>query len=77
MVKNETIGMIKERFANPNTQMDDATLTVILHLFAGEMWGCNEQVLRVHERGIAAIISQRGGLGTFIQNRTLAEVAVA
>ncbi|KAF3034901.1 hypothetical protein E8E12_005031 [Didymella heteroderae] len=77
MVKTETIGMIKERFANRDTQFDDATLIVILHLFAGEMWTCNEQALRVHERGVAAFISRRGGLSAFVHNRALAEVALA
>ena len=77
MVKAETIGMIKERFANSNTQLDDATLIVILHLFAGEMWVCNEQALRVHERGVAALISRRGGVSTFVHNRALVEVALA
>ena len=77
MVKTETIGMIKERFADSNTQLDDATLIVILHLFAGEMWVCNEQALRVHERGVAALILRRGGVGTFIHNRALVEVALA
>ncbi|KAF3053680.1 hypothetical protein E8E11_011035 [Didymella keratinophila] len=62
MVKTETIGMIKERFADSKSQLDDATLIVILHLFAGEMWVCNEQALRVHERGVAALISRRGGV---------------
>ncbi|KAF1926601.1 uncharacterized protein M421DRAFT_67080, partial [Didymella exigua CBS 183.55] len=76
MVKTETIGMIRERFANPATQLDDATLIVILHLFAGEMWACNEQALRVHERGVAALIARRGGLGTFVHNRALAEVTL-
>jgi hypothetical protein len=77
MVKNETIGMIKERIASPKRQLDDATLIVMLHLFAGEMWICNEQALRVHERSVVALISRRGGLGSFVHNRALAEVALA
>ena len=77
MVKTETIEMIKERLANPVLQSDDATLIVILHLFAGEMWVCNEQALRAHEKGVAATISRRGGLSRFTYNRALAEVAVA
>lgn len=77
MVKTETIEMIKERLADPDLQLDDATLIVILHLFAGEMWVCNEHALRVHEKGIASIVSRRGGLSMFTYNRALAEVAIA
>ncbi|KAJ8114223.1 hypothetical protein OPT61_g3842 [Boeremia exigua] len=77
MVKAETISMISERLVDPNLQLGDATLTVILHLFAGEMWVCNEKVLRIHENGVASIISRRGGLSTFVHNRAIAEVALA
>ena len=77
MVKAETISMINERLVNPALRLDATTLIVILHLFAGEMWVCNEKTLRIHENGIATIIARRGGLSTFIYNRALAEVAVA
>ena len=77
MVKAETIGMIKERLTNPTLQSDDATLVVILHLFAGEMWVCNEKALRIHENGLATLFSRRGGLSNFVRNRVIAEVAVA
>lgn len=75
LVKAETIGMVKSRLADPKTQLDDATLTVILHLFAGEMWICYEKDLQNHEQGVATFISRRGGLSAF--NRVLAEVAIA
>lgn len=77
MVKAETIGMIKDRLKDPSLQLDDATLIVILHLFAGEMWICNEKTLRVHETGVATLVSRRGGLSSFLHNRALAEVAIA
>jgi hypothetical protein len=77
MVKAETISMINERLLIPDLQLDDATLTVILHLFAGEMWLCNEKTLRIHEEGVAAFITRRGGLPSFAHNRALAEVAAA
>ncbi|KAF2633202.1 hypothetical protein BU25DRAFT_380373 [Macroventuria anomochaeta] len=77
MVKAETISMINERLANPTLQLDDATLIVILHLFAGEMWVCNEKALRIHENGVATFVSRHGGLSSFIYNRALAEVAIA
>ena len=77
MVKQETIGMIKERFSDHATQIDDITFITILHLFAGEMWICNEAALRTHETGLATLAIKRGGLSTFVHNRTVAEVALA
>jgi hypothetical protein len=77
MIKTETIAMINERFSNHTLQLDDATLVVILHLFAGEMWVCNEQALRAHETGIATLVARRGGLLSFTHNRAIAEVAAA
>ena len=77
MVKAETMDMINERLVNPTLQLEDTTLIVILHLFAGEMWACNEKALRIHENGIATLVSRRGGLSSLIYNRALAEVAIA
>ncbi|KZM25172.1 hypothetical protein ST47_g3671 [Ascochyta rabiei] len=77
LVKAETITMINERLANPVLQPDDTTLIIILHLFAGEMWVCDEEVLRIHENGIATFIIRRGGLPSFAHNKAMAEVAVA
>lgn len=76
-VKTETIGMINKRLIDPTLRLEDATLIVILHLLAGEMWMCNEKSLRMHENGVATFLSRRGGLSTFDYNRALAEVAVA
>src|SRR5690242_12125901 len=76
-VKTETFGMINKRLLDPALQLQDATLVVILHLFVGEMWMCNEKILRIHENGVATFVSRRGGLSTFDYNRVLAEVAIA
>lgn len=62
IVKGETISWINERLRNPDTQFHDFTLMVILHLLAGEMWSCNEKTLRIHESGVARLISHRGGM---------------
>ncbi|KAF3000825.1 hypothetical protein E8E13_006703 [Curvularia kusanoi] len=77
MVKAEIIGMIKERLNDPRAQLDNLTLITILHLFAGEMWACSETALRTHENGLATLITRRGGLSTFVEDRTVAEVALA
>ena len=76
MVKAETLSMIKQRIRDPGTQLDDATLIVILHLLAGEMWTCNEKTLRIHESAIAKFIAQRGGVEG-LRNKAIAEVATA
>ncbi|KAJ4990618.1 hypothetical protein SVAN01_03849 [Stagonosporopsis vannaccii] len=76
-VKAETIGMLNKRLLDPASQLEDATLVVILHLFAGEMWICNEKALRIHENGVATFISRRGGISMFDYNIALAEVAIA
>ncbi|KAH7073642.1 hypothetical protein BKA63DRAFT_491628 [Paraphoma chrysanthemicola] len=76
MVKAETLRMINERIANPTTELNDATLMVILHLLAGEMWSCNEMNLRTHEAAVARFITSRGGLRS-LENRAVVEVAAA
>ncbi|CAO2648315.1 Nn.00g075820.m01.CDS01 [Neocucurbitaria sp. VM-36] len=76
LVKHETIGMIKERLADPDTELQDATLMVILHLLAGEMWSCNERTLRLHVSGVATFIAQRGGMHEF-ENGVVGEIAAA
>jgi hypothetical protein len=62
LVKAETLGWINERLRQPESQSEDFTLMVILHLLAGEMWNCNEKTLRIHEKGIARFITHRGGM---------------
>ncbi|KAF2464580.1 uncharacterized protein BDR25DRAFT_95732 [Lindgomyces ingoldianus] len=77
LVKGEVIGWINERLRNAETQFSDLTLTVILHLLAGEMWSCNEKTLRIHESGVARLILQRGGMESLGGNGALGEVAAA
>jgi hypothetical protein len=76
LVKAETLCMINERLRNPNTELEDATLMIILHLLAGEMWSCNEKALRVHESAVARFIFQRGGMRS-LENRAVVEIAAA
>ena len=61
MAKAETMNMINERLRHPETQLADTTLVVILHLLAGEIWNCNENVLRIHQAAVARLITHRGG----------------
>ncbi|KAF2016776.1 hypothetical protein BU24DRAFT_409847 [Aaosphaeria arxii CBS 175.79] len=78
LVKSETIGWINERLGHPEHQFSDATLMVILHLLAGEMWSSNEKTLRIHQTGISRLISLRGGLDLISANGSaLAEVSTS
>jgi predicted hydrolase (HD superfamily) len=76
MVKEETFAMINERMKDRKLQKDNTTLMAILHLLAGEMWNCDENVLRVHTLGVARFINQRGGLHCLGSDGALADVAV-
>lgn len=76
LIKNETLGWINERLRNSATQFEDSTLMVILHLLAGEMWNCNEKTLRIHQSGIARLITHRGGMSSLGGYGTVAEIAV-
>ncbi|KAF2006209.1 hypothetical protein P154DRAFT_422900 [Amniculicola lignicola CBS 123094] len=75
LVKSESIGFINERLSDHKTQFEDATLMVILHLLAGEMWSCNEKTIRIHQTGIARLISARGGMSSLGAGGVMAEVA--
>ena len=76
MVKEEIFSMLNQRLQDPRLQGDDTTLMGILHVLAGEMWNCDENALRVHIRGVAQFVRQRGGLEKLGRNEALADVAV-
>jgi hypothetical protein len=52
------------------TESGEATLVTILHVLAGDMWNCDEGLIRLHESGVAAIIDS-------VDSKTVAEVAAA
>ncbi|KAF1835243.1 hypothetical protein BDW02DRAFT_496370 [Decorospora gaudefroyi] len=76
LLKVEIISMINRRLRDPETQCNDLTLFVILHLLGGEMRIGNEETLRTHISGIARFLAQRGGLYQFAQ-KALAETCAA
>ncbi|KAF1918044.1 hypothetical protein BDU57DRAFT_528530 [Ampelomyces quisqualis] len=76
MVKDETLVMLNERLQNSSTYRDDATLMVVLHLMAGEMWSCEEDRLRAYQEGVASTIAERGGMRA-LENSVVADVAAA
>ncbi|ORY15398.1 hypothetical protein BCR34DRAFT_598383 [Clohesyomyces aquaticus] len=77
LVKSEIIGYINDFLRDTELQFSDMTLLLILHLLAGEMWNCNEKILRIHESGITRLIRQRGGIKSLGGNGAIAEVAAA
>ncbi|KAF1952055.1 hypothetical protein CC80DRAFT_495657 [Byssothecium circinans] len=62
VIKGEILSWIKDRLANHATLNEDSTMIVIIHMLAGEMWSCNEQTMRTHEKGVAKLIYLRGGM---------------
>jgi hypothetical protein len=76
MVKSEVMNMVNDLLRDSTTHLDDVTLMTILHLLAGEMWSADERALRIHELGIARLITQRGGVQS-LGNDAVAEVTVA
>lgn len=62
MVKEETFAMIKTRLADPKLRTENTTLMAILHMLAGEMWGCSPTALQVHLGGVEQFVDQRGGI---------------
>ncbi|KAF2805115.1 uncharacterized protein BDZ99DRAFT_396552 [Mytilinidion resinicola] len=62
LIKNESIIWINRELSNLATQTTDMTIILILHLLAGELRNCDENVFRIHESGIERIIVQRGGM---------------
>ena len=77
LLKNEIISYINARLRVPFHQFEDATLMIILHLIAGEMWSCDDDVLRMHEKGVAQLINHRGGLDKLGGNGATAAVSAA
>lgn len=58
----EIVHLINESLSNEATCISDPTIVTVLHLFTGELMMANESALRLHERGLWTMVSQRGGL---------------
>lgn len=76
MLRAEILAMLTQRLSCQDTLADETTLIIILHLLAGEMWICDEGLIRVHKEGILKFIVQQGGLDN-LSNAALAEVAAS
>ncbi|KAF2280447.1 uncharacterized protein EI97DRAFT_411741 [Westerdykella ornata] len=77
LLKGEVISWINQRLRDPAQQFQDSTLMIILQLLVGEMWSCDEETLRIHEKGIARLINHRGGMTGLGGAGAMAEVAAS
>ena len=64
-VRAEIMGMVSERIRNPHMYDTASTIIIIVHLLAGEIWRCDESILRFHVSGIAKLIALCGGMINF------------
>ncbi|KAF9695856.1 hypothetical protein EKO04_005974 [Ascochyta lentis] len=61
-LRQEIMHLIDQNIVHPNKQVDDLNITALIQLIASEVIGREEGALRFHEKGIEAMITQRGGL---------------
>jgi hypothetical protein len=76
LLKQGTAAMLARRQSDPDTQLDDATITVMLHLMSAEMWSYDDSMFKNYEAGIVTAIATRGGMHK-LQDMTVAEFAAA
>lgn len=74
MVRSEILATLDRRLSCQDPLADETTLIVILHLLGGEMWSCDEDVIRTHKAGMLKFVSEQGGLDN-LSNPAIAEVA--
>lgn len=73
-VRHEVTSMINESMRDPQMQTADATLVAVLQLLTAEIMGCDDDVMRVHQNGLHAMVRQRGGLNELGVNGQLAAI---
>jgi hypothetical protein len=61
-VRHEVTAMINKSMSDPQMQTADATIVAVLHLLNAEIMGCDDDVMRIHQQGLHAMVQQRGGL---------------
>ncbi|KAF7679592.1 hypothetical protein GT037_003340 [Alternaria burnsii] len=65
LVRAEIMHMLRERVQNSHMYDTASTIIIIVHLLAGEIWRCDESILRIHVSGIAKLITLCGGMVNF------------
>jgi hypothetical protein len=77
LIKEEVLDGMRQLLQQESVPRNDTLLMCILHMLAGEMWGCDERAWQVHLRGINRFIANREGLRQLRkEKRVLAQVAV-
>jgi hypothetical protein len=62
LVRDEIMGMLNERVRHASKDNAASTIVIILHLLAGEIWSCDEKMLKCHVSGIVPFIDLYGGM---------------
>ncbi|KAJ4343133.1 hypothetical protein N0V95_006748 [Ascochyta clinopodiicola] len=61
-LRQEIMHLIDQNIVHPGKQVDDLNITALIQLIASEVIGREHGALRFHEKGIEAMVVQRGGL---------------
>lgn len=73
-VRQEVTSMINEAMQDQHLQTTDATLMAVLQLLNSEIMGCDDGIMRVHQKGLHAMIQLRGGLAALGVSGQLAAI---
>jgi hypothetical protein len=76
LVRDEILTMLRHRQQSFTPKHAGSTLVVILHLMAGEIWSCNENMLRWHVSGVEQMVLLCGGMDK-LSKLILAQVSAA
>ncbi|EAT91356.2 hypothetical protein SNOG_01707 [Parastagonospora nodorum SN15] len=76
LLKQGATAMFARRQSDPNTHLDDSTITIMLHLMSAEMWSYDDSILKFYEAGIVSAIVTSGGMHK-LQDVAVAEFAAA
>ena len=66
--------MINESLNDPEMKTSDATIIAVLQLLNAEIMGCDDSIMRIHQRGLHDMVRERGGLGSLGVHGQLASI---
>ena len=73
-VRQEVMAMINESLDDPELKTADATIIAVLQLLNAELMGCDDNIMRIHQKGLQDMVRQRGGLGKLGVHGQLASI---
>jgi len=74
-LRQEVMHLIGQSLVNPQSRVDDFNIAALTQLIASEIISREDMALSYHEKGIEAMIKQRGGLGQLGVKGRLASTA--